>query len=60
MLKHRNASKLTVGRETIRALGPRELQFVPGGWVESGSQNATGSVTCPPPKNGEGSGCASG
>jgi len=60
MLKHRNTSKLTVGRETIRALGPRELQFVPGAWIDNSGSQGTLSVTCPPPKNGEGSGCATG
>lgn len=54
-------AKLALSRETIRQLGRSDLSWAAGGFeVASGSQQETGSVTCPPPKNGEGSGCVTG
>lgn len=50
----RITTKLRVSAETIRTLAPHHLIAVAGGGP-SGSQG--GSATCPPPKNGEGSGC---
>jgi hypothetical protein len=47
---------LHFSRETIRLLSHTSLKNVAGA-VHSGSQPDTGSATCPPPKNGEGSGC---
>lgn len=60
-MKHRTrTSKLHVSSETIRTLNANQLIAVVGGWeVASGSQGGY-SGPCPPPKNGEGSGCVTG
>lgn len=56
MRKTNKKSILIVNRETIRQLEESQLVHVYGAEIASGSQG-TLSVTCPPPKNGEGSGC---
>lgn len=53
-------TRLTLNRDTVRQLAHTDLSGVAGGWIASGSQNGTGSVTCPPPKNGDGAGCVGG
>lgn len=52
--------KTQLRRETIRHLTTIDLRAARGGYQgPSGSQEPSGA-TCPPPKNGEGSGCLTG
>jgi hypothetical protein len=59
IMKHIRLAKLRLHRDTIRELEHDHLSRAAGGLVASGSQQGD-SVTCPPPKNGEGSGCVTG
>lgn len=59
-MKKATRVKLEVSSETIRVLSIAQLALVPGALQENtGSQQPSGA-TCPPPKNGEGVGCAGG
>jgi hypothetical protein len=56
----RSARAVALRSDTIRILSPRQLSRLDAGFeVASGSQGGY-SGPCPPPKNGEGSGCVTG
>lgn len=60
-MKHLASRRLALRPDTIRILSTQQLSTAAAAFeVASGSQNATGSVTCPPPHGGEGSGCVTG
>jgi len=54
-----HTKRLSIRSEKIRQLANTDLSNVRGGEIASGSQGGY-SGPCPPPKNGEGSGCVSG
>ena len=55
-----NTRRLALRSDTIRILSTQQLSRVDAGFeVASGSQGGY-SGPCPPPKNGEGSGCVTG
>lgn len=60
-MKKAKKTTLHINRQTIKTLSSAALFGVHGGIqeVDSGSQG-TYSGPCPPPKNGEGSGCVTG
>jgi hypothetical protein len=55
----KNVKRLKLVSQVIRSLSSVALAAAHGGVAQSGSQ-VGGSATCPPPKNGEGSGCVTG
>lgn len=57
-MKKNKRTSLHLEKTTIRVLSTAQLSPVYGGEINSGSGG--GSTTCPPPKNGEGSGCLTG
>ena len=58
-MRNMHTKRLSIRSEKIRQLANTDLSNVRGGEIASGSQGGY-SGPCPPPKNGEGSGCVSG
>jgi hypothetical protein len=59
-MKKSKHTTLAVRSQTLRILSEAKLVHVAGGWQDASGSQGGYSGPCPPPKNGEGSGCVTG